>query len=486
MVWLFTQVWLWSIAGFLLGSVITWLLSALPLRRRLRRVTSEFTEYVEQQDAQRDRQVWRAREAAQPAVERTTVQPRWEQLGEDEPERTPAPPEPTTRVPEPTARIPEPVDDSRAEVSVRGGSQTADLVVNEGRSEPARPGQEQASPVAPARSTGAWKEDQSAYAGRSSGGWWPSRAHEDESAQDAAAQDAPSDALGKPGPWTIPADHETADEGPATTDIGQALGRASTDPVADRPAESASTWFQKNAESDEGAPATETTAQQAPARSGPPGLSGAAELSAALGLSDLSRSPKPAAEAPAERAPEPPAAPRSQPAPESPAAPERQPAAGAEPEPAPAAPEAEPVRAEQPQSEHGFAGNLRALVESRAHEFVDVHTEQPEIPVVAESEQTPLPRRTPGAGPRPGMSTAPARPSGAAWHADPQAQANRRRESLAAPQEPSQQEGRMIKGDFSSRRYHSPESPHYDRIVAEVWFRTPADAEEAGFTAWNA
>ncbi|WP_433870350.1 sunset domain-containing protein [Saccharopolyspora sp. CA-218241] len=70
-----------------------------------------------------------------------------------------------------------------------------------------------------------------------------------------------------------------------------------------------------------------------------------------------------------------------------------------------------------------------------------------------ESGPPPLPRRTPGAGPRPGR--------------------------------PEERPGPMIKGHSASRQYHAPESPHYESIVADVWFRTPADAETAGFTAWN-
>ncbi|GAA0504971.1 hypothetical protein GCM10011581_33280 [Saccharopolyspora subtropica] len=69
------------------------------------------------------------------------------------------------------------------------------------------------------------------------------------------------------------------------------------------------------------------------------------------------------------------------------------------------------------------------------------------------AESAPLPRRTPGAGPRPG------------------------REKGGS--------GPMIKGHSASRQYHSPESPQYDQIVADVWFRTPADAEIAGFAPWN-
>lgn len=484
MVWLFTQVWLWSVAAFLLGSVITWLLFVVPLRRKLREVRSEFAEHVAQQSTRHDRQVRRPHDPAPPRkVERTTVQPRWEQESDEDPlpDVPEPPPQPahTARLPHPDAEQPAGAD-ARAEVSVRGGSQIADLVVDD---ESARPVEQRPQPTPAARPTGAWQEDESAYAGRSSGGWWPSRGREDDTSPPA----------NRSAPWTIPADHDAEQNAPrpSSADIGQALGRgenASADPVADRPAESASTWFQKDAAPEDADPAepvrpaesthggTEVfarpdTGAEAPAKSGPPGLSGAAELSAALGLSDLASSPRPASEPAAEPARE-----TAEPARET-----------VEPEPEVPAEPAASDGTEEREDDHGFAGNLRALVESRGSEFADsagTPSHSPNVPVIAESQQTPLPRRTPGAGPRPGMPQAP-RSQGAAWHADPQAQANRRRESLAAPQEPSQQDGHMIKGDFGSRRYHTPDSPHYDRIVAEVWFRSEVDAEEAGFVAWN-
>lgn len=34
-------------------------------------------------------------------------------------------------------------------------------------------------------------------------------------------------------------------------------------------------------------------------------------------------------------------------------------------------------------------------------------------------------------------------------------------------------------------RFHTTESPHYPRVRAEVWFRTEADAERAGFMRWD-
>ncbi|AWB91584.1 hypothetical protein C3E78_04770 [Aeromicrobium chenweiae] len=39
----------------------------------------------------------------------------------------------------------------------------------------------------------------------------------------------------------------------------------------------------------------------------------------------------------------------------------------------------------------------------------------------------------------------------------------------------------MIKGNTSSKIYHLPDSSSYARTKAGVWFRTEAEAEEAGF-----
>src|SRR4051794_16625618 len=45
----------------------------------------------------------------------------------------------------------------------------------------------------------------------------------------------------------------------------------------------------------------------------------------------------------------------------------------------------------------------------------------------------------------------------------------------------AQPEGFPVKGNADSMKYHTPESPYYDRTVAEVWFKTAVDAEAAGF-----
>lgn len=43
--------------------------------------------------------------------------------------------------------------------------------------------------------------------------------------------------------------------------------------------------------------------------------------------------------------------------------------------------------------------------------------------------------------------------------------------------------GYSIKGNIDSMLYHTPGSRWYEITVAEVWFRTVADAEAAGFSA---
>lgn len=45
--------------------------------------------------------------------------------------------------------------------------------------------------------------------------------------------------------------------------------------------------------------------------------------------------------------------------------------------------------------------------------------------------------------------------------------------------------GYRVKGNVRSKRYHTMQSPYYERTKASVWFRSTADAERAGFSAWN-
>ncbi|MER7012350.1 hypothetical protein ABT324_13080 [Saccharopolyspora sp. NPDC000359] len=106
-----------------------------------------------------------------------------------------------------------------------------------------------------------------------------------------------------------------------------------------------------------------------------------------------------------------------------------------------------------------LSGQLRSLFESEPKGDtpyvppVGAEATQVMPAVVDDEDVPPLPRRTPGAGPHPG------RDSG--WS------------------------GPMVKGHSASRQYHTPESPQYEEIVADVWFRSAADAEIAGFEPWN-
>lgn len=45
-------------------------------------------------------------------------------------------------------------------------------------------------------------------------------------------------------------------------------------------------------------------------------------------------------------------------------------------------------------------------------------------------------------------------------------------------------DGFTIKGNAQSMLFHTPDSPYYGRTKPEVWFRTEADAEQAGFTKY--
>ncbi|MFI5698025.1 hypothetical protein ACIA58_39585 [Kribbella sp. NPDC051586] len=46
-------------------------------------------------------------------------------------------------------------------------------------------------------------------------------------------------------------------------------------------------------------------------------------------------------------------------------------------------------------------------------------------------------------------------------------------------------DGFTIKGNVQSMLFHTPDSPYYGRTKPEVWFRTEADAERAGFTKYT-
>ena len=42
-----------------------------------------------------------------------------------------------------------------------------------------------------------------------------------------------------------------------------------------------------------------------------------------------------------------------------------------------------------------------------------------------------------------------------------------------------------VKAKVSSKLFHTEKSPYFSRTKADVWFKTEADAESAGFQAWD-
>ncbi|MBE9375226.1 hypothetical protein IQ251_12305 [Saccharopolyspora sp. HNM0983] len=49
----------------------------------------------------------------------------------------------------------------------------------------------------------------------------------------------------------------------------------------------------------------------------------------------------------------------------------------------------------------------------------------------------------------------------------------------------SPDKGYRVKGNARSKLYHTMQSPYYERTKATVWFRSAAEAEQAGFSPWN-
>lgn len=88
-----------------------------------------------------------------------------------------------------------------------------------------------------------------------------------------------------------------------------------------------------------------------------------------------------------------------------------------------------------------------------------------------DADDAQLPKRAPGVGPRPGPSAV----SGVRIPGEP------RNSGGEATSGEAPRGGAMVKGHFASREYHTPESPRYGEVEADVWFRTAADAEQAGF-----
>jgi large subunit ribosomal protein L17 len=54
--------------------------------------------------------------------------------------------------------------------------------------------------------------------------------------------------------------------------------------------------------------------------------------------------------------------------------------------------------------------------------------------------------------------------------------------AIAALEDGSAPEGYTVKGNADSGLYHEPDGQWYDQTVAELWFKSAADAEAAGFS----
>lgn len=376
MTWLFTQVWLWSLAAFVLGSLINWSLFVRPLRRRLRAVTEEYADFR----AAVEHPVVEVRDE-EPQAEATA----WELL-------------PTSNA---VAEAPAPGDEQPR----RTGEPGADAV---GTQRMEQPGEPEPDPVEVDPATGQVPVDDIEL--------------RLEEVRELAKRHPERQPVEVAGPPTAPAEPSFTPperpERPEQSGQAQPAGR-----------DQESSWFQ-NAAGDPQEPFAWAAAFDPPE----------------VEESDFSPS------------------------------------------------ENRKLDPEQ-------TGHLRSLFEPRN---LAAERERAAAAAEAEDEDAPLPRRTPGVGPLPGRQNLNrlrqgASVGGEAGTGGPGEQAQpeqvqpesgaQQRETVpaaaAAEESTSSRDGKMIKGHFASRQYHTPESPQYDRIVAEVWFRSAADAEQAGFEPWD-
>ncbi|MGW3467507.1 sunset domain-containing protein [Saccharopolyspora sp. NPDC000995] len=410
--WLFTQVWLWSLAAFALGALITWLLCARPLRRRLAEFT---TPYPEDEYAYDQPGGYEGYEAD----ERTAGDAPFDLL-RSTPQRREQPDEPEVGD---WGRAP------RAWVA----PEQATPARNDSDSEWFREWDKRVNALGANRDDAAPPVPSTPPAARERAGAQPSRAEEpagtatQESAGGAVAPQASAKSAGTA---------RTPDEPP----MSAASAAAARKPASPQASAEPDTVVEPVVEPQvvgESAATVRTPAKEHPAE--PPMVWPDAEPET---TKSSARSPE-----------------------EVIAAIAAQVAAGTPAKQAEPSETGNAKRGADDGTESRLSGQLRSLFES-AQPRSGWASETPYVPPVGAdatrvipkvggggaAELPPLPRRTPGAGPRPG------------------------REGGSGP---------MIKGHSASRQYHSPESPAYGKIVADVWFRTPADAEIAGFEPWN-
>lgn len=69
---------------------------------------------------------------------------------------------------------------------------------------------------------------------------------------------------------------------------------------------------------------------------------------------------------------------------------------------------------------------------------------------------------------------------------EPEPEAREQQPEAVEETEGDQEEPVVVKASKKSMRYHTPDSPYYDRVSAGLTFISPQEAELAGYKAWNA
>lgn len=419
MTWLFTQVWLWSLAAFALGAALTWLLIVHPMKRRLAALAEhneQMQRYLDHLGTHEERVSPDEPDRYEPtAFDLLPAAPNWNRDEPPEPERTirasqeragrampvpaavPEPQPPEAQSPEPA--VPKPIAERP--------SDDTEVRLEEQRAVPK---------LRASSELGRWPEVKQ--------GSQPTAPPELDLSDTEAAEDE-EDVSTSNSTWFQRKDLNAYSGGDGRT--------GTLDASDDRPAGKAETVQpEQNGTTSTAAPSGQLTSLFEPvpgddAPDAPPYI------------------PPVGAEV-------------TQSIPRTPAAPAESEASG----PSQAGGDAESTQVESTQAE----------------------STQQVMPVdkqVAEDESTsasgkpvppPLPRRTPGAGPMPGSKTK--REKGKPASGPPS-------NDYSAP--PSNDY--VVKGNYASKQYHTPDSPYYARVAAEVWFRTASEAEQAGFAPWD-
>lgn len=426
--WLFTQVWLWSLASFVLGALMTWALFVRPARRRLKRALErtplDYGGYHDEYGGYYDDAVYDDPDHIYPAFDERDLEDRTARFDEDERADQRLEEDPLDLVTEQTEQSPPPAEPRRYAPMPQ-----------------AAPGDEPTLA----------KFDRSPQ-----GPWVPAEAPPQPEPE--AAEPEPE--VAEPGPeraapsgntwfrrWDEEQTTEAPDPDPAMTAIQPRVPEADPGTTTREPAEESATT-----EAGEGERQDDLSGQLRslfePVEGGNP--AGETGYIPPVGADATAVLPK---------------VPQEQPNRDSAGShvagdlngtgqadrtdadlPRRTPARQGN------APQVEPPRIPEALRQRAEAPKRRPTPEEQTGE---PGTGGPANIKPAEnlSQDANLPRRTPGTNPLPGGELA--------------------------------GNGPMIKGHSASRQYHSPDSPQYDDIVADVWFRTPADAETAGFSPWH-